>query len=681
IVQKDPYSPNFGITLIQSKWHLSINEPTNTLKTDNADPITKLNRIASFIFNGSEPIGNPEVKRLFRTWRDIKAKVKNLNVDDDHNLVPPDPSIYLVLACQRYTSQKDNLIIKQLHKATVINLKDFKRIYEDEDGNAPEIPKVFAKINLDGVMKISEKRTDYIGSIYGDEFCKMYNKGTNKNRIKHSQFLYSNVRNRLSTTGDKTANEILKEVKNTIDNEPQEFFSRNNGFTLVVDKVQRIKGTDSWYLLQTPQLVNGGQTANALWEYFEIISNEQEKLKSVRVPIKVVEINMNAGDRQDLCRRVAYASNHQNQVDKRDLYGIGKWIDTLKVWLEKSQNETCRRGQPIFYATKKGEWEDIKDASDRYRHGSGNSGGTPRYFDNALISQYMWATFFGGAMASAKKSEQWSEEMADRLHFRNKEKDYPEQNSLVEQENIWYRNEDKHDFLSEALFVKLLHDEIKESQNRKTLLPKKTYLATLNVGFELNKKIEAWRDPITKRVTFLMLLVNQALRIRCDGDLDLRRKMLNFFIGDTINAGDEVNEEKIFHVFLGITYHTKIWEDEGPFGCTSKTDAGFIDSNALNAIYSKEINKISHSHALLVLFDICRKIAVKARAELIASGELDQETTDIRKKVYIAKVIERLENDRRLKFLNLGPDCKSTEITFFEANARTLAVLIKRALP
>jgi len=679
IVQKDPYSPNFGITLIQSKWHYFLKEPASTLQSDNADPITKLNRIASFIFNDAEPIGNTEVKKLFSIWRDINTKVKELNDDDKHDLVPPDPCIYLVLACQKYSSQKDNLIIKQLYKSSVVNLKDFKRVYEDDDGNAPEVPTVFAKIKLDQVMKISNQRTDYIGSISGHDFCKMYNKGTSDNRIKHSQFLYSNVRNRLSETGDKTANEILDQVKNTIDNEPQEFFSRNNGFTLVVDKVQRIEKSDSWYWLQTPQLVNGGQTANALWEYYELRNNEEQKLKSVRVPIKVVEINMTAGDRQDLCRRVAYASNHQNQVDKRDLYGIGKWIDTLKVWLEKSQDDQCRRGEPIFYAIKKGQWEEIKDDSTKYRSGSGNAGGTPRFFDNAVIAQYMWATFFGGAIASAKRVEQWSEEMADRLHFRKKDKNYPSGNSLVEQENIWYRNETNHDFLSEALFVKLLHDEVKESQNRKTLLRKKEYLASLNINQDLKTKINWWMDPITKRVTFMMLIINQALRIRCNEDLDLRRKMLNFFIGDTINAADTVHEQKIFHVFKGDnSYHSQIWEEEGPFGCISRVNADIVDSNALNAIYSKVDNKNSHSHALLLLFDICRKIAVRARAELITSGDLPQETTDIRKQSYITRIIEKLEQDQRLKYLNLGVDCKSTEIISFEKIARELAVIVKR---
>jgi len=291
----------------------------------------------------------------------------------------------------------------------------------------------------------------------------------------------------------------------------------------------------------------------------------------------------------------------------------------------------------------------------------------------------MWSPFYGGTIASAKRVEQWSEEMADRLHFRKKDKNYPSGNSLVEQENIWYRNETNHDFLSEALFVKLLHDEVKESQNRKTLLRKKEYLASLNINQDLKTKINWWMDPITKRVTFMMLIINQALRIRCNEDLDLRRKMLNFFIGDTINAADTVHEQKIFHVFKGDnSYHSQIWEEEGPFGCISRVNADIVDSNALNAIYSKVDNKNSHSHALLLLFDICRKIAVRARAELITSGDLPQETTDIRKQSYITRIIEKLEQDQRLKYLNLGVDCKSTEIISFEKIARELAVIVKR---
>jgi hypothetical protein len=87
----------------------------------------------------------------------------------------------------------------------------------------------------------------------------------------------SNVRNYLRKT------KINKEIVNTIKESPADFWLYNNGITIVCDDFEE---KNYELRLQTPQIVNGCQTARSIWDVFS--KKTKDSRDSIRGHVLVV---------------------------------------------------------------------------------------------------------------------------------------------------------------------------------------------------------------------------------------------------------------------------------------------------------------------------------------------------------------------------------------------------------
>ncbi|MBC8793465.1 MAG: hypothetical protein C6Y20_17855 [Tagaea sp. CACIAM 22H2] len=108
-----------------------------------------------------------------------------------------------------------------------------------------------------------------------------------------------------------------------------DFWYLNNGITIVCDKYAFNKGVSSPAIrLTNPQIVNGGQTANAL---FEVSAVAEERLKKVSVLVRIYEAT-----RADLKTVVAASTNNQTRIDSRDLKSNDQIQKRIEISLEQS---------------------------------------------------------------------------------------------------------------------------------------------------------------------------------------------------------------------------------------------------------------------------------------------------------------------------------------------------------
>jgi len=92
-----------------------------------------------------------------------------------------------------------------------------------------------------------------------------------------------------------------------------EFWYLNNGITITCDSFEYPPGTRSPVLkMRDFQIVNGGQTSNALFEAYKV---DPEKLGDVLVLVRIYETK-----HRELSQRIAESTNSQTPIRSRDLH-------------------------------------------------------------------------------------------------------------------------------------------------------------------------------------------------------------------------------------------------------------------------------------------------------------------------------------------------------------------------
>ncbi len=155
-------------------------------------------------------------------------------------------------------------------------------------------------------------RTD--GSIRGlictveaNEIVRIITDNEDRTKVKNEIF-NDNVRVYLSRT-----NKINKKIIETaLSDEYPLFWYLNNGITMTCDSFSYLKGLRAPKVeLTNIQIVNGGQTSNAL---FEASQMEPEKLKDVLILVRIIETRS-----QPVSLAIAESTNSQTPIKSRDL--------------------------------------------------------------------------------------------------------------------------------------------------------------------------------------------------------------------------------------------------------------------------------------------------------------------------------------------------------------------------
>jgi hypothetical protein len=124
------------------------------------------------------------------------------------------------------------------------------------------------------------------------------------------RLLEQNVRTFLQFRGN-----VNKGIRNTIANEPQMFFSYNNGLAATADDVVAIEGGRKILKIKNLQIVNGGQTTASI---FTARRKDNLDLKKIYVQVKLSVVPPEKVE--DVVPRISEYANTQNKVNAADFF-------------------------------------------------------------------------------------------------------------------------------------------------------------------------------------------------------------------------------------------------------------------------------------------------------------------------------------------------------------------------
>ncbi len=131
-----------------------------------------------------------------------------------------------------------------------------------------------------------------------------------------ARLLEANVRSFLSITG-----KVNRNIRDTIQNDPQKFMAFNNGIVIVADEAQfniTTNGSIGLLGLKGMQIVNGGQTTASI--YFTKKKYPNTDLSSIKIPVKIIILKLQDAElEQSLISDISKYSNSQNSVKASDL--------------------------------------------------------------------------------------------------------------------------------------------------------------------------------------------------------------------------------------------------------------------------------------------------------------------------------------------------------------------------
>ncbi|MBI4722848.1 MAG: AIPR family protein [Candidatus Stahlbacteria bacterium] len=171
-----------------------------------------------------------------------------------------------------------------------------------------------------------------IANVEAEEFLKLVTNEFKSNSIIEDIF---NDNIRIFLQYRSRINKAIKETALKEDN--YKFFYFNNGITITCDKFSYENRRAPIVKLTNFQIVNGGQTINALHDaYLE----NKERVKDINILVRIYEIT---GD--EISQRIAEFTNSQNPVKNRDIRAndfiqkkLGKELEAYGYYYERKKN-------------------------------------------------------------------------------------------------------------------------------------------------------------------------------------------------------------------------------------------------------------------------------------------------------------------------------------------------------
>lgn len=162
----------------------------------------------------------------------------------------------------------------------------------------------------------------YIFTCYANEFMKILRKEDGS--IRRSLF-NDNVRDYLGAKGS-----VNREIKETIATSPEMFSLCNNGITIVCSEFDQIK--DKLVKIENPQIVNGCQTSNTLFE-----NNAESGFDKVQLVVRII-----CTEDVEITNRVVRGTNKQNQVLDEAFEATKPYHQNLELYFNSIQDSLAR---------------------------------------------------------------------------------------------------------------------------------------------------------------------------------------------------------------------------------------------------------------------------------------------------------------------------------------------------
>lgn len=218
-----------------------------------------------------------------------------------------------------------------------IDIWPLERFYEIESADSNELIEIDFEneFGADGIPCLkgnigsSLEYEAYLGIIPGKLLADIY--------IEYgSRVLEGNVR---AFLGTKSAKSVNSGIKRTINNEPSQFFTYNNGIAVTASEIKTATKNGQLFItgITDMQIINGGQTTATLSE--AVLKKTNPTLEGIFVPVKLTVIADREKETADgtlvydqMIHDIARFANSQNKVTASDLFSN----DPFHIWMEKS---------------------------------------------------------------------------------------------------------------------------------------------------------------------------------------------------------------------------------------------------------------------------------------------------------------------------------------------------------
>lgn len=248
-----------------------------------------------------------------------------------------------------------------LDRPVELNIWTLERMFQTFTSDASEIVEFDTEdFGCNGIPYLKANLGDgsdydaYLGILPGRFLADIY--------LKYgSKLLQGNVRAFLSVRG-----KVNKGIRNTIINNPENFFTYNNGIAIVARSIGFSADKSRITHFKDLQIINGGQTTASLAN--AIIRKEDKKgMDNLFVPMKLTVLNVENDmseeevDRyNDITKTISKCANCQNPVSDADFFSN----HPFHVMMEKLSQKVLAppvAGKPYqtrwFYERSRGKWE------------------------------------------------------------------------------------------------------------------------------------------------------------------------------------------------------------------------------------------------------------------------------------------------------------------------------------
>ncbi len=257
-----------------------------------------------------------------------------------------------------------NILTHYEGRITYHGWDDIKEEYQDylSKLDRTEPPEISIRLDFDTIQpKISPKHRTLVSVITGDEIINL--------REKYRYKLFDkNLRFGLGK------NKINKGIVETARNEPKNFYFFNNGITFT-SKGFKFQQTSSKLRIEYPQIINGAQTVNAIYEAFNQRCSKlarqhkrdaadivRKEFRDIRVLFRIIQDQEKDGKKTSTFEeKVTRYNNSQNSIRETDFYANNpEQIELQKLFAHYGYFYEIKRGDRKYLELEKEEHNLLK---------------------------------------------------------------------------------------------------------------------------------------------------------------------------------------------------------------------------------------------------------------------------------------------------------------------------------
>lgn len=307
----------------------------------NKDWTSKVLKIEDLLTNKDDRQALPEYARnKLNEFLDHPSRDKTIHVYLSTNTAPNEDQTQDFENRTEKSSEriKNFNLIYHLHRATIL-YDEWSRVH---------LTKLQSQEIKKNDLYTGENRTFRVADMHKEIYMIVASGNEVVDWVKQNKNIFhENIR------GYRGKNKVNKELLDTMDQNPEEFITFNNGITAATTGIQ---DKNDRLIFDNFQIINGCQTASTFRDYSEIkyknvpFEKKNENLRKLRVLVRVVKVDSTASDTGTKARLIK-ANNTQTPIKSSDFRSTDPVQISIDSYITSNRNIKYK-GEKISYERK-----------------------------------------------------------------------------------------------------------------------------------------------------------------------------------------------------------------------------------------------------------------------------------------------------------------------------------------